>query len=86
MGSEPRPGSRREFPDARIIVLSTYAGDEEILRRCKAGALAYLLKTVQRKARRDDPPRRGRARYIPSRSAHGCERSRFAALAREVDA
>lgn len=35
---------RNEFPDARIIVLTTYAGDVQILRALKAGAQAYLLK------------------------------------------
>ncbi len=33
-----------EFPDARIIVLTTYAGDVQVLRALKAGARAYLLK------------------------------------------
>jgi DNA-binding NarL/FixJ family response regulator len=36
---------RREFPEARIIVLSTYAGDSQVLHALKAGARAYLLKT-----------------------------------------
>jgi DNA-binding NarL/FixJ family response regulator len=35
---------RGEFPEARIIVLTTYAGDAQILRALKAGARAYLLK------------------------------------------
>jgi DNA-binding NarL/FixJ family response regulator len=33
-----------EFPDARIIVLTTYAGDVKVLRALKAGACGYLLK------------------------------------------
>ncbi len=33
-----------EFPDARIIVLTTYSGDVQALRALKAGARAYLLK------------------------------------------
>jgi len=37
---------RGEFPDARIIVLTTYAGDVQILRAVKAGAQAYLLKNA----------------------------------------
>ena len=36
---------RGEFPDARIIVLTTYAGDVQVLRAIKAGARAYLLKS-----------------------------------------
>jgi len=33
-----------EFPDARIIVLTTYSGDAQVLRALKAGARAYMLK------------------------------------------
>jgi DNA-binding NarL/FixJ family response regulator len=35
---------RGEFPEARIIMLTTYAGDAQVLRALKAGARAYLLK------------------------------------------
>ena len=35
---------RGEFPEARIIVLTTYAGDVQALRALRAGARAYLLK------------------------------------------
>jgi DNA-binding NarL/FixJ family response regulator len=35
---------RAEFPAARIIVLTTYAGDVQVMRALKAGAQAYLLK------------------------------------------
>jgi DNA-binding NarL/FixJ family response regulator len=35
---------RGEFPDARIIVLTTYTGDVQATRALKAGARAYLLK------------------------------------------
>jgi DNA-binding NarL/FixJ family response regulator len=35
---------RGEFPEARIIVLTTYTGDVQVLRAIKAGARAYLLK------------------------------------------
>lgn len=37
---------RRDFPEARIIVLTTYPGDALVLRALKAGAQAYLLKTT----------------------------------------
>jgi DNA-binding NarL/FixJ family response regulator len=37
-------GIRGEFPDARIIVLTTYAGDVQVLRALKAGARGYILK------------------------------------------
>src|SRR5262249_36617916 len=37
---------RGEFPDARIIVLTTYTGDVQVLRAMKTGARAYLLKSL----------------------------------------
>ena len=37
---------RGEFPDARIIMLTTYAGDVQVLRAMKVGARAYLLKSL----------------------------------------
>lgn len=37
---------RGEFPDARIIILTTYAGDVQALRALKAGARAYLCKNL----------------------------------------
>jgi DNA-binding NarL/FixJ family response regulator len=40
---------RSEFPEARIIVLTTYVGDVQILRALKAGAHAYLLKNLLHK-------------------------------------
>jgi len=40
---------RGEFPEARIIVLTTYTGNVQILRALKAGARAYLLKGLLRK-------------------------------------
>ena len=40
---------RAEFPGARIIMLTTYAGDVQIFRALKAGAQGYLLKAVMHK-------------------------------------
>jgi DNA-binding NarL/FixJ family response regulator len=40
---------RGEFPEARIIVLTTYTGDVKVLRALKAGARAYLLKNLLHK-------------------------------------
>ena len=40
---------RDEFPDARIIVLTTYSGDAQAARAFKAGASGYLLKNMVRK-------------------------------------
>jgi DNA-binding NarL/FixJ family response regulator len=43
-GIEAIIGIRGEFPNARIIVLTTYTGDVQVLRALKAGAQAYILK------------------------------------------
>jgi DNA-binding NarL/FixJ family response regulator len=40
---------RNEFPEARIIVLTTYAGDVQVQRALQAGARAYLLKNTLHK-------------------------------------
>jgi DNA-binding NarL/FixJ family response regulator len=48
-GIEAMIAIRDEFPEARIIVLTTYKGDVQILRALKAGARAYLLKGLLRK-------------------------------------
>jgi DNA-binding NarL/FixJ family response regulator len=40
---------RSEFPDARILVLTTYRGDVQALRAFRAGAQGYLLKSELRK-------------------------------------
>jgi DNA-binding NarL/FixJ family response regulator len=40
---------RSEFPEARVIVLTTYAGDVSCKRAMKAGAHAYILKGNVRK-------------------------------------
>jgi signal transduction histidine kinase len=40
---------RAEFPDARIIVLTTYAGDAQAQRALQAGARGYLLKNALHK-------------------------------------
>jgi DNA-binding NarL/FixJ family response regulator len=40
---------RNEFADARIVVLTAYRGDVQILRALKAGAVGYLLKNMLRK-------------------------------------
>ena len=47
-GSEATHAIRGEFPEARVIVLSVYAGDEEIYTALQSGAMAYLVKSVQR--------------------------------------
>src|SRR5580704_8334830 len=48
-GVEAIEAIRRESPDARIVILTTYKGDVQALRALKAGAAAYLLKSSLRK-------------------------------------
>jgi DNA-binding NarL/FixJ family response regulator len=43
-GVEAITAIRREFPNARVIALTMYQGDEDIHRAVQAGAVAYLLK------------------------------------------
>ncbi len=37
---------RSEFPDARVIILTTFEGDVDVQRALKAGARGYLLKSM----------------------------------------
>jgi DNA-binding NarL/FixJ family response regulator len=48
-GIEAITAIRAEFPEARIIVLTTYAGDAQAAAALKAGAAGYLLKNQVRK-------------------------------------
>ena len=45
-GLDAMTAIRGEFPEARIIVLTTYTGDVQVLRAMKVGARAYLLKSL----------------------------------------
>jgi len=45
-GFEALAAIRSEFPDARIVALSTYGGDEDIRKALMAGAQSYLTKDV----------------------------------------
>jgi DNA-binding NarL/FixJ family response regulator len=47
-GVETAAAIRREFPDARIVMLSIYDGEEDIYRAMQAGAMGYLLKSAKR--------------------------------------
>jgi two-component system NarL family response regulator len=38
----------REFPDARILMLSTHSGEEEVFRSLQSGARGYILKSAMR--------------------------------------
>lgn len=44
---------RGEFPDARVIVLTTYRGDVQVMTALQSGASAFLLKAMLRKELRD---------------------------------
>jgi DNA-binding NarL/FixJ family response regulator len=43
-GTETIERIQSEFPEARIVVLTTYAGDAQVLRALRAGARGYILK------------------------------------------
>src|ERR1700681_3021352 len=79
---------RSEFPEARIIMLTTFAGDVEIQRALEAGARAYVLKSM--------PPKElvevirqvhaGKKRIPPEIAAHLAEHYSDEALTgREVE-
>jgi DNA-binding NarL/FixJ family response regulator len=79
---------RSDFPEARIIMLTTFAGDVEIQRALEAGARAYVLKSM--------PPRElvevirqvhsGKKRIPPEIAAHLAEHYSDEALTgREID-
>lgn len=48
-GIEAITAIRAEFPDARVVVLTTYAGDAQAAAALRAGAAGYLLKNLVRK-------------------------------------
>jgi DNA-binding NarL/FixJ family response regulator len=79
---------RKEFPEARIIMLTTSEGDVEIQRALEAGASGYMLKSM--------PPKdvveavrqvhRGKKRIPPEIAAHLAEHySDEAITAREIE-
>jgi DNA-binding NarL/FixJ family response regulator len=47
-GTEVTSSVRKEFAEAKAIILSTYDGDEDIYRAFQAGAKGYLLKSIER--------------------------------------
>jgi DNA-binding NarL/FixJ family response regulator len=46
-GAESTAALRAEFPEARVVVLSVYEGEETIWRAVEAGASAYVLKSAE---------------------------------------
>lgn len=49
-GIEATAAIRGVDPDARIIILTTFAGDMQVMRALKAGATGYILKNMARTA------------------------------------
>lgn len=45
-GTQLTAAIRSEFPDARVLVISNYDGDEDIHQALEAGAMGYLFKSV----------------------------------------
>jgi two-component system NarL family response regulator len=87
-GSETTQAIRAEFPDARIIVLSTYVCDEEIYNALQFGAMGYLAKSVQREEliqaiRKAAAGRRHITPEVAALLADGMSRSHLSA--RELD-
>jgi DNA-binding NarL/FixJ family response regulator len=79
---------REEFPDARIIVLTTYTGDTQVLRALRAGARAYILKGHVHKELLDTirAVHAGQKRIPPDIAAELAEHSMDDELtAREID-
>ena len=87
-GSETTQKIRAEYPGARILVLSTYACDEEIYRALQCGAMGYLSKSVQREEltqaiRKAASGRRHITPEVATLLAEGMSRSRLSS--RELD-
>lgn len=87
-GVEAISAIRAEFPLAKIVVLSTYEGDEDIYRALQAGAVTYLLKnTGSEKMIEMIRSVAGGGRPVPSEVAQKLANRMFqpALTAREVD-
>jgi two-component system, NarL family, response regulator len=87
-GVEAMAAICEEFPSARIIVLTTYVGDALVLRALKAGARAYLLKSLLRKELLETIRlvHAGQKRIVPVVAADLAEHATDDALSpREVD-
>lgn len=78
----------REFPDARVLILSTHSGEEDIYRAMKAGAHGYVVKSILREEllRAVRQVHRGGEYLDPIVAAHLAERQARRSLStREVD-
>lgn len=87
-GTECTAALMREFPDARILVLSTHSGEEEIYRAMQAGARGYVVKSIHREEllRAVREVYRGGQYVDPIVASHLAERKYHRSLSsREVD-
>jgi DNA-binding NarL/FixJ family response regulator len=87
-GVEATTQIRREFPTARIIILTTYEGDEDIHRALAAGAQGYLLKHAVSKELLDSIREvySGRRHITPAMSARLAEHTpRVGLTSRELE-
>ena len=87
-GVEAIEAIHRSFPDACILVLTTYDGDEDIHRALHAGARAYLLKDMPRDELIDTirAVHAGAHRLSPAVAAHLAEREHQSELtSREIE-
>jgi DNA-binding NarL/FixJ family response regulator len=87
-GIDAMSAIRAEFPEARIIVLTTYTGDVQVMRALKAGARAFLLKGLLRKELIETirAVHAGQKRMTPEVAAEVAEHATDDALtARETD-
>jgi two-component system, NarL family, response regulator len=78
----------REFPDARILILSTHSSEEEIYRAMQAGASGYIVKSIIREEllRAVREVHRGRQYLDPVVASHLAERRSHRPLSsREVE-
>jgi DNA-binding NarL/FixJ family response regulator len=78
----------REFPDARVLMVSTHSGEEEIFRAIQAGARGYVLKSIIREEllRAVREVHAGRQYLDPIVSSHLTERKSHRPLSsREVE-
>lgn len=87
-GTECTAAILQEFPDARILMLSTHSGEEEIYRAMQAGARGYIVKSIMREEllRAVREVHEGRQYLDPIVAAHLAERRSHRSLsAREVE-
>jgi DNA-binding NarL/FixJ family response regulator len=87
-GAECTAALIREFPEARVLILSTHSGEEEIYRALQAGAQGYVVKSIIREEllRAVREVSRGGGYLDPIVASHLAERRSHRSLsAREVD-